>query len=87
MDEQTAPSPEYLKGFNEGYVLAKEAPDLANKLSSLKSDSERTQGFQDGRKEFVMEKVKSHRQGLFKSSQERSTNDRQDRGLDIDRDR
>jgi hypothetical protein len=49
-------SPEYNKGFNEGYLLAQHMPELSEKLASIKSDSPRMQGMIDGRKEFLIEK-------------------------------
>lgn len=46
----------YLKGFNNGYILSKYSPELAEKLSQVKSESPRMEGFRDGRTEFVNEK-------------------------------
>ena len=43
------PSPEYLKGFNEGYLLRKEMPELtASLVKSLPDNDERCVGFKAG---------------------------------------
>lgn len=60
MEEQT-PSLDYLKGFNEGYLLEKNVPDLSDRLSMIKSDSERIQGLHDGRKEYLLERLREMR--------------------------
>jgi len=46
----------YQKGFNEGYLISKHEPDLAEKLSQIKSDNPRMEGFRDGRSELIQEK-------------------------------
>lgn len=56
MQQDVDISPEYNKGFNEGYLLAQHMPELSEKLASIKSDSPRIQGMIDGRKEFLIEK-------------------------------
>lgn len=48
--------PEYLKAFNHGYVLAREAPDLFQQLITQKYDhSSYLMGFKEGGKEYVKE--------------------------------
>lgn len=86
MEEQTTPSPEYLKGFNEGYMLAKEAPELADKLSHVKSDTERLQGLQDGRKQYVLEKVREMRPRRMSDHSNLKTDKEKDNSKDKDRD-
>lgn len=86
MEETTTPSPEYLKGFNEGYTLAKESPALADQLSQVKHDGERIKGFHDGRRQFVMEKVIEERKGRAVSSPPKSSKDKsRDRDYDIEK--
>lgn len=58
MEENTTIDVNYIKGFNEGYILSKRLPDLAQQLSEIKSESPRMEGFQDGRNEFMQEKSK-----------------------------
>lgn len=55
-DDQTSEA-KYQKGFNEGYLISKHEPDLAEKLSQVKSDNPRMEGFLDGRNEFIQEKA------------------------------
>jgi hypothetical protein len=61
-EEQTGdPSAEYLKGFNEGYIIAKEKPELAaSLLKSFTNSSERTAGFKDGNRQSELDKDKQH---------------------------
>lgn len=55
--EQT-PSPDYTRGFNEGYILSEHMPDLADSLSKAVHESERGMGFKDGREQYVFEHEK-----------------------------
>lgn len=52
--EQDA-SPDYLKGFNEGYVLSRHMPELSEKLAKALPDDERSKGFKSGREELLKE--------------------------------
>lgn len=58
MEENDSVDPDYLKGFNEGYIFAKHLPELSDQLSKTELKSSRGVGFQDGRKQFISEKVK-----------------------------
>ena len=49
------PGADYLKGFNEGYLIGIHLPTLSDKLSASLSNSERGQGFAAGRLEAVQE--------------------------------
>ncbi len=63
------PHADYVKGFNEGYLLQQEMPTLADIMAkSLDNiESERAMGFKDGReqlqKELGMDKSKVHETG------------------------
>lgn len=57
MDEQI--SAEYLKGFNDGYLLSKHEPELAVTLTAALTNSERSMGFKAGKEEFQREIEKS----------------------------
>lgn len=86
MEEQTTPSLEYMKGFNEGYLLAKESSTLADKLSKVHGDSERIKGFQDGRRHFVMELARNSRQEkLMDSRGKNASKTRTDKDKDLER--
>jgi hypothetical protein len=58
MEENSTVHPDYQKGFNEGYSIAKLAPEIADTLSKAQTQSERMKGFKDGHKEFLLEKGK-----------------------------
>ncbi len=47
----------YVKGFNQGYLLQKHKPDLAEQLKTAlkESNNDRDQGFLDGAKEYELE--------------------------------
>ena len=49
MEESETPHPDYMKGFNEGYLLNKYMPELGQKLSEVVQNSLRGNGFKDGR--------------------------------------
>lgn len=58
MEEQEEEvDPEYLRGFNEGYMLAQHNPELAQTLASIDSDFIRLAGFKAGQEQFHVEQV------------------------------
>lgn len=57
-DNDKEPHPDYLKGFNEGYMMAKYMPELMKKMGNDLGSSERGMGFSDGRDEYASEKEK-----------------------------
>ena len=60
----------YVKGFNEGYIIAQQMPELADILAKVESNSERLNGFKAGRKQYnkeQIEQLKSHLPGWLKS--------------------
>jgi len=68
MEEETTPSPEYIKGFNEGYALSEGLPDLAKELSKIESTSDRISGFKDGKKQYVLDKLHEQRDKVLNKS-------------------
>lgn len=56
MPEKDTQETSYQKGFNEGYIISKHMPELADKLAQVKSTEPRMEGFRDGREEFMQEK-------------------------------
>jgi len=65
--EELEPSPQYLKGFNVGYQMAKADPDLFKQLeNSLNRDDEYIHGLKMGKKqldrEMLLEQVKQSQQ-------------------------
>ena len=61
-DIDNDPTPDYTQGYNEGYLLAHELPDVAEALSKALGDSERAKGFQNGYEQFTLEKEKADRE-------------------------
>lgn len=55
-DEQTTDAG-YIKGFNEGYIITKHMPELSDCVVQVQSESPRLEGFRDGRKQLVLEKI------------------------------
>lgn len=56
MEEQDNVDPEYLKGFNEGYLMAIYKPDFVDQLVQVQTDSPRHAGFIAGRDQLIAEK-------------------------------
>lgn len=57
MEETQQPDPDFQKGFNEGYTLARHLPELAEQLAqAAKDESARSAGFQAGRQQLILEK-------------------------------
>ena len=54
--DEITPSPDYVRGFNEGYTLAEHMPELAEQLSKAIGDAPRGQGFADGHRQFLAER-------------------------------
>lgn len=50
---------EYIKGFNDAFVLAKYKPELIKNILGTKSQNEYLQGLKDGKDTFEQSKVKS----------------------------
>ncbi|MCX6315974.1 MAG: hypothetical protein NTW29_01685 [Bacteroidetes bacterium] len=59
MNSEETPSPDYLKGFNYGYMIAEHVPDLAKQLSTATGASDRFVGMKHGIEQFELEKSKS----------------------------
>ena len=59
MEQETneqLPHPDFIKGYNQGYIIAQHEPELAEKLAQAMGDTERGKGFQGGRTEYLQEK-------------------------------
>ena len=86
MDKQhTAPQHDdiFAKGFNAGYILQQEEPELAERLSqSLHSEHDYTKGIEAGREQYIIE-MKERIQEYTR--QHPSPSQGQDRGHSMDR--
>lgn len=58
MQDEQSPSPEYIKAYNQGYIMQKHLPDLTDKLSKSFGNTERSTGFKDGQEQYKLETVK-----------------------------
>ncbi|HTI11721.1 MAG TPA: hypothetical protein VL832_24275 [Puia sp.] len=71
MDEQE-PSPQYLKGFNVGYQIAKADPQLLEKLvKSFDQDKDYIYGLKMGKKQLDREKLLRQLKQINKKEKER----------------
>ncbi|MDQ1086146.1 hypothetical protein [Siphonobacter sp. SORGH_AS_1065] len=58
MEDEQQPSPHYLKGFNNGYLLAQYEPELLNNLlASPNPENEYMQAMAHGKNQFEQEKL------------------------------
>ena len=80
-DLELDPSPEFVKGFNEGYLLAEALPDLASDLIKAVGDSDRSKGFKSGYDQYELEHHKDFQISWMKS------NDLGDRDIEADKER
>jgi len=55
-DELETPPPDFIKGLNEGYLLAKRNPELAQEIAEALPDSTRGNAFKKGREQLLSEK-------------------------------
>lgn len=58
----------YLSGFNRGYMISREHPDIAAQIKDSKSDAPFMRGIRDGNRQFEMDTAKSrgHRPAFLK---------------------
>lgn len=78
---------EYVEGFNQGYLIAKHLPELAGTLATVESQSSRMEGFRDGRKEYVLETLRSKTAEWQKAdlSNNKDITPSKDRGMEPER--
>ncbi|GAB3514283.1 hypothetical protein [Emticicia fontis] len=55
MEQNIQIDTDFLKGFNEGYLIAKHEPELSAELTKISSKSSRIVGFKKGQEQFVLE--------------------------------
>ncbi|MCP9750000.1 hypothetical protein [Ferruginibacter sp. HRS2-29] len=70
MEENEKINPEYLKGFNEGYSISKNLPELAEQFKSIEGNSHRLQGYKDGQTQYQLERRKELFPSWLKSDQQ-----------------
>lgn len=50
-------SPEYIKGFQEGYMMTMHLPEIADWIAKIKSTEVRYIAFREGRLQYMVEQV------------------------------
>jgi hypothetical protein len=78
----------YQRGFNDGYLITKHLSDLSTKLSRVKDESPRGDGFYQGRRQYLLEQAKDKRPAWMKRDRSDKSNDAHktpDRDIDHDR--
>jgi hypothetical protein len=81
MEPTETPSADFVKGFNEGYVLSQHAPHIAASLDQLDSSSDRLSGLQAGRGQYLAEQNRERLPSWLKGS-----SGREQRGQEPERD-
>ena len=71
-EEEDKVDPDYLKGFNEGYLLAQYNPELAETLATIDSELSRIVGFKAGREQFHAEQILIQQNEVGQFDQQRS---------------
>ena len=84
--ESITPSKDYVKGFNLGYELSKEKPELALSLIDKMPDTEKFEGFKDGWKQCTLEKTMEDKPKVLSKDQGKEVKDKDDRDIDQDKD-
>lgn len=54
--DEITPSEDYIKGFNEGYIIAKYSPSFSRADMKPSDPSDRSKGFEKGMMQFEVEK-------------------------------
>lgn len=87
IENEIEPSADYLKGFNEGYLLSKERPELAETIiKNVPGDTERLSGFADGHRQYEIEKDKTLSLDWIKDEAPGYDEKELNKDLDIDKD-
>lgn len=66
MEQENFIEADYVKGFNEGYMLAKHAPDLAEQLAKATGTGSRLEGAKDAREVYLNEQFNEKLPGWLK---------------------
>ncbi|ODS76937.1 MAG: hypothetical protein ABS46_18695 [Cytophagaceae bacterium SCN 52-12] len=87
--EQDIIDPEYLKGFNQGYTMAKYLPETSAKIVKSEVKTPHMEGFQQGRDQYLMEVVREKYPEWLKDGhpkyKEPPVSRTKDRGRDMDK--
>lgn len=64
----TAEGQQYLKGFNDGYLIAEHMPEVVKALADVKDKTPHVEGFLDGANQYEQDKELSKDADKFKST-------------------
>lgn len=84
--DTVTPSQEYIKGFNLGYELSKEKPELALSLIDKLPESEKSAGFKDGWKQNTLEKTMEEKPRHLSKENDKVGFDKDNRDIIQDKD-
>jgi len=84
MEQEEKTDGNYIKGFNEGYVITQHMPELADIVAHVKNETLRLEGFRDGRKQFVLEQVRNYTPPQQKQNQQPGKDVKKDLDADYD---
>ncbi len=87
MDENDKIDPTQLKGFNDGYLIAKYEPELSEQLSKIEAVSPHIVGMQQGRNQFLKEQIREKIPSWLKDDRfdKKEINPSKDKGLEPER--
>ncbi|MET3125439.1 hypothetical protein ABID42_000527 [Arcicella rosea] len=82
----------YIKGFNQGYMIAAYEPELSEKLSKTTGESSFISGIQDGRQQYLDERFKEKmpswlKNNPFEEKDSKSMTNEKDKDFDIEHER
>lgn len=81
--DEITPTSEYVKGFNEGYIMAQFSPNFSNDSISNLPHSDRNKGFSKGMMQFAVEKKLEKTMSRFINVDRNPNKDlTKDKGLD-----
>lgn len=86
MDSETIEAMErdYMRGFNDGYMIAERLPDLAKQLSHKSLEAPWFEGFRDGREQYAREQARELRPSWLRADRNANApSDRTEPGKDM----
>jgi hypothetical protein len=84
--EITGPDPKYVRGFNDGYLIAKNEPELSKMLKDMQDPAVYIEGFKNGVEEYTLEKDKAMQPKWLRKDRLTSFNKDVDKEIERDKD-
>ena len=76
MEDELKHEADFIKGFNDGYIIAKHAPVLSEHLSKIDSEISRIEGIQQGIDQYTLEQLRDIRAQSKEQSRDEKEQDR-----------